>query len=43
MLSQIENGSSSIQAIKAELDQAQAMLADAQSDWGILVILFPKT
>ncbi|XP_028119223.1 uncharacterized protein LOC114316745 [Camellia sinensis] len=43
MLSQIRHRSASIQTTKAELDQAQAMLADAQSEWGVLAILFPKS
>ncbi|XP_028079427.1 uncharacterized protein LOC114281176 [Camellia sinensis] len=43
MLSQIRHRSASIQTTKAELDQAQAMLADAQLEWGVLAILFPKS
>ncbi|GMP59625.1 hypothetical protein CsSME_00022841 [Camellia sinensis var. sinensis] len=43
MLSQITHRSASIQTTKAELDQAQAMLADAQSEWSFLAILFPKS
>ena len=43
MFSQIRHRSASIQTTKAELDQAQAMFADAQSEWGVLAILFPKS
>ena len=43
MLSQIRHHSASIQTTKTELDQAKAMLKDAQSEWGVLAILFPKS